>query len=77
MACLQAEAAFNHVLEWMRYFGAMQLHQQGVMSPHAAGPMRSSPPPMVMHQQPPYHNNGNRGRPQNYPHHRGGAGSGY
>jgi hypothetical protein len=79
MACLQAEAAFNHVLEWMRYFGAMQLHQQGVMSPHAAGPPRSSPPPMMMmHQQPPYSGN-HRGRPQNYSHHhhRGGAGSGY
>jgi hypothetical protein len=79
MACLQAEAAFNHVLEWMRYFGAMQLHQQGVISPHAAGPPRSSPPPMMMmHQQPPYSGN-HRGRPQHYPHHhhRGGAGSGY
>jgi len=76
MACLQAEAAFNHVLEWMRYFGAVQLHQQGVMSPHAAGPPRSSPPPMMMmHQQPPHGNH--RGRPQHYPHHRGGAGSGY
>jgi len=78
MACLQAEAAFNHVLEWMRYFGAMQLQQQGVVSPHAAGPLRSSPPPMMMHQQPPYNNH--RGRPQNYSHHhhhRGGAGAGY
>ena len=78
MACLQAEAAFNHVLEWMRYFGAMQLQQQGVVSPHAAGPLRSSPPPsMMLHQQPPYNNH--RGRPQNYSHHhhRGGAGSGY
>ena len=74
MACLQAEAAFNLLLEWMRYFGAMQLQQQGVMSPHAAGgPL-------------PYDGGNNygggigRGRTHAYrhpQHHRGSPGPGY
>ena len=73
MACLQAEAAFNHLLEWMRYFGAMQLHQQGVHSPHHNLPSshphffgavpRASPPPLQQ-PQPQYHyQQAGRGRP--------------
>ena len=74
MACLQAEAAFNLLLEWMRYFGAMQLQQQGVMSPHAAGG------PLPYDGGNNTYGGGGRGRTHAYrhpQHHRGSPGPGY
>lgn len=85
MACLQAEAAFNHLLEWMRYFGAMQLHQQGVHSPHHNLPSthphffgvvpRASPPPLQQPQpQPQYHHHHQQQAGRGRPTMRGGGG---